>query len=44
MDPREFLKCVEALCRDTAPDVGAEASGEVRRLVAELRRTVGDEG
>ncbi|MET8850102.1 LodA/GoxA family CTQ-dependent oxidase [Amycolatopsis sp. NPDC004625] len=44
VDPKEFLKCVEALCRDASPDAGAEASGEVRRLVAELRRTVGDAG
>jgi hypothetical protein len=44
LDPREFLKCVESLCTDTAPGRTGPVPDDVRRLVAELRRTVGDAG
>jgi hypothetical protein len=42
-DPRELLRCVELLCGDRAgKDVRAELPMDaVRRLVAELRRTLG---
>jgi L-Lysine epsilon oxidase N-terminal/L-lysine epsilon oxidase C-terminal domain/von Willebrand factor type A domain len=42
IDPREFIKCVELLCRDgdAARVVASPASDAVRRLIDELHRTV----
>lgn len=43
IDPREFVKCVELLCQETGDArTGELPSTEVRRLVAELHRTVGE--
>ncbi|WP_290062247.1 LodA/GoxA family CTQ-dependent oxidase [Amycolatopsis solani] len=44
LDPKEFLKCVELLCDGSAPARLESVPDDVRRLVGELRRTVGDAG
>jgi len=43
IDPREFIKCVELLCQETPEGSRELPSDEVRRLVSELHRAVGEQ-